>query len=945
MTTEVINIQIREDGSRVVTRNIDGIGTAADRASGPLDRLKGLIATLVTGAAVVQLGRLADEYTNLQNRLRLVTTGTENLSRVTKELLGIANQTRSDFTATGELFAKLSSTTKELGLSQQELLDFTKRVNQAIVLSGASAQEAAGGLRQLAQGLASGTLRGDELNSVMENFPKVAQIIAEGMGHSIGEIRKLGAEGKISAQAIIDAFAKAGAQLDEEFGTTVPTLSQSFTVLKNNFLVFIGQLNESTGVTAKLSELIMSIANNLNVLIPILAGVGTAIAVAFSVGPIKAFAAQLKALYAVAMANPWLALATVVAGLITTLYMLRDQIKLGIDETTTLGDLMRAAWEAVAPAITAVADLAAQFFSWLTQSSAGTFSELVDQALGYQHQNEAMWLKLVRIVVQVFDMIGGTIRGTMAGVHAVIMNFVGAWMNNFKQLGNAIDGIKELDPSKIRDAITSNIDGYKTAATNAGSAFSDAFEAEILSQSSSGLESYLDQFIARAQEIGKERLANQAGEGALNPGGPRTIKPPVDDAATKKAAKELERLQNALLNVLDAANPVDAAHRRLAEAQDILNRSVAAGLITQEAAAQAYDNLAFQMRDQLDPLAALNRAIDENIDLLKMSSDQATIEGQVRRMVQDLQRDGVKLTKEETDALRAKLIVEQELDRISRARDSIEQGSSKVQRRDSSDVLTAMQQLEELTSGDKFNVLNSLLGGTLDETQAAFDAQIEQFQTYYSIIEEFRQQDVANEELASQAKQAIKKQETDMYLSMTSNALNTAAGLMKSNNKKAFRIGQAAAIAQAVMNTYESATASYASASKIPYVGWILGPVAAAGAIAAGMAQVSAIRSQTMPAYRTGGTYTIGGSGGIDSQVVSFRGTPGEQVSINTPAQANAMQNIEQLLREDRQQGRGRGGVVQNLTIVQQGKPNNKTPEQEARAMYKSGRKLVKARS
>lgn len=944
MTTEVINIQIREDGSRVVARNIDGIGGAADRASGPLDRLKGLIATLVTGAAVTQLGRLADEYTNLQNRLRLVTTGTENLNRVTKELLGIANQTRSDFTATGELYARLASTTKELGLSQQELLDFTKRVNQAIVLSGASAQEAAGGLRQFAQGLASGVLRGDELNSVMENFPKVAEIIAEGMGRSIGEIRKLGSEGKITAQEIVDAFAKAGATLDEEFGTTVPTLSQSFTVLKNNFLVFIGQLNESTGVTAKLSELIMSIANNLDTLIPILAGVGTAIAVAFSVGPIKAFTAQLKALYAVAMANPWLALATVVAGLITTLYTLRDQIKLGIDETTTLGDLMRAAWEAVGPAITAVADLVAQFFGWLTQSSAGTFSELVDQSLGYQHQNEAMWLKLVRVVVQVFDMIGGVIRGTMAGVHAVIMNFVAAWMNNFKQLGNAIDGIKELDAGKIKAAIASNLEGYKLAATGAGEAFSSAFQQEILSQADSGLESYLDQFIARAQEIGKERLANQAGQGELNPGGPRTIKTPVDEEAAKKAARELERLKDALRNVLDAANPVDAAHRRLAEAQDILNRSVAAGLITQEAAAQAYENLAFQMRDQLDPLAALNRAIDENIDLLKMSADQANIEGQLRRMVQDLQRDGVQLTKEETDALRAKLIVEQELDRISRARDSIEQGSSKSQMRGASDTLAAMEQLEELTSGDKFNVLNSLLGGTLDETQAAFDAQIEQFQNYYAVIEQFRQQDTANEELASQARRAIKQQEMDLYLQRTSEALGAASSLMKSNNKEAFRIGQAAAIGQTIVNTYAAATAAYKSAANIPYVGWILGPVAAAGAIAAGMAQVSAIRSQQMPAYRTGGTYTVGGYGGVDSQLVSFRATPGEQVSINTPAQANAMQNIEQLLREDRQQ-RGRGGITQNLTIVQQGKPNNKTPEQEARAMFKAGRKLVKVRS
>lgn len=943
MTTEVINIQIREDGSRVVSRNIEGLGTAADRASGPLDRLKGLIATVVTGAAVVQLGRLADEYTNLQNRLRLVTTGTENLTRVTKELQTIANSTRSDFTATGELYARLASTTKELGLSQQQMLTFTKQLNQAIVLSGATAQEAAGGLRQLSQGLASGTLRGDELNSVLENFPKVAQIIAEGMGKSIGQIRKLGADGKITAQAIIDAFAKAGDQLDKDFGTTVPTLSQSFTVLKNNFLVFIGQLNESTGITAKLSELIIKVANNLDTIVPILLGVGAAMAVAFSVGPVKSFISQLKTLYTVAMANPWVALATVLVGVVSTIYLLRDQIKLGIDETTTLGDLMRAAWESIGPAINAVADLAAQFFSWLTNTSAGTFSELVDHSLAYQHQNESMWLKLLRIVVQVFDMIGGTIRGVLAGVNAVIMSFVGAWINNFKQLGNAIEGIKELDAGKIKAALSANLDGYKQAATGAGDAFSAAFEAEILSQSRGGLESYLDQFIARAQEIGKERLAKQGKDGALNPGGPNTVNPTVDPEAAKKAARELERLRDALLGVQDAADPVGAATRRLAEAQDILKRSVAAGLIPAEEATKVYEQLKFQMRDQLDPLAALNRELDQHIELLKMSADQANIEGQLRRMIQDLQRDGVTLTKEETDALRAKLVVEQELDRISRARDSIEQGSSKTKMRDAGDTLAAMEQLKELTSGDKFNVLNGLLGGSLDETKAAFDAQIEQFSNYYAIIEQFRQQDIANEELASQAKRAIKQQEMDLYLQRTSNALGAAAGLMKSNNKEAFRIGQAAAIGQAIVNTYTAATAAYQSAATIPYVGWLLAPTAAAGAIAAGMAQVSAIRSQQMPAYRTGGSYTIGGSGGVDSQVVSFRGTPGEQVSINTPAQANAMQNIEQLLREDRVAGRGRGGVTQNLTIVQQGKPNNQTPRQEARQMYKAGRKLVKA--
>lgn len=943
MTTEIINIQVREDGSRVVTRNIDGIGGAADRAAGPLDRLKGLIATVVTGAAVAQLGKLADEYTNLQNRLRLVTTGTENLSRVTKELQGIANATRSDFVATGELYARLASTTKELGLSQQQMLTFTKQLNQAIVLSGATAQEAAGGLRQLSQGLASGTLRGDELNSVLENFPKVAQIIAEGMGHSIGEIRKLGAEGKISAKAIIDAFASAGDQLEKDFGTTVPTLSQSFTVLKNNFLIFVGQLNESTGVTAKLSGLIIALANNLNVIIPVLVGLGTAIAVAFSVTPIKNFIASLKTLYTVMMANPWIALATVLVGVVTTLYLLRDQIKLGIDDTTTLGDLMRAVWESVGPAIKAVADIAAQFFGWLTQTSAGTFGQLLDDLVGYEHQSESTWLKILRVVVKVFDMIGGTIRGVMMGIWAVISTTIAKSADAFNSLAQVAKSAMSFDFEGTQTAFENYKKTWSEGASEIAGSFGKAFQEEILSQGDSGLESYLNQFIARAKEIGKERLANQGSEGGLNGGGPNTITPPVDEAAAKKAAKELERLKSALEQIRDTADPVGAATRRLAEAQDILAKSVAAGLIKQEEAVQVYEQLKFQMRDQLDPLAALNRAIDENIDLLKMSADQASVEGQLRRSIQDLQRDGVTLTKEETDALRAKLVVEQELERISRARDDAEGNSFAGQLKQAKEMIAGMTEAKDLTGGDKFNILNQLLGGSLDETQSALSARLEQLDTYYKIVEEFRDADVANAQLAAEAMAAIERERMSVQVQQVYDGLGQIAQLMNSSNKKAFKIGQGAAIAQVAMKTPEAAMNAYNSMVGIPYVGPVLGVVAAAAAVAMGMQQISKIRSQQPPAYRTGGSYTIGGSGGVDSQMVSFRGTPGEKIHINTPSQANAMSNIESMMREDAANGRGRGGVTQNLTIVQQGKPNNQTPRQEARQMYKAGRKLVKA--
>src|SRR3546814_16436633 len=115
-----------------------------------------------------------------------------------------------------------------------------------------------------------------------------------------------------------------------------------------------------------------------------------------------------------------------------------------------------------------------------------------------------------------------------------------------------------------------------------------------------------------------------------------------------------------------------------------------------------YTTLFRSMRDQLDPLAAINRELDQNADLLRMTNEQAEVQSRLLQITEGLRRDGVTLTKEETDALRAKLIVEQELERIARARDSIEQGSSTMQMRDAGDSLAAREQPKERTSGARW---------------------------------------------------------------------------------------------------------------------------------------------------------------------------------------------------------------------------------------------------
>jgi hypothetical protein len=403
-------------------------------------------------------------------------------------------------------------------------------------------------------------------------------------------------------------------------------------------------------------------------------------------------------------------------------------------------------------------------------------------------------------------------------------------------------------------------------------------------------------------------------------------------------AKELERLQRQLNSTLSAITPVLNAQQDLIRAQDVFDKSIAKGLVTQQEANDYMKLYEEQLRDALDPLGALSRQLDDQIHLAGLLNDEREVETQMLNIGEQLKRQGIRTTEEQNAGLREQLKLLQETDKLGAAKEGF-LGQSRGKRDENFGIdAKALGELVgsgDVAGADKFNIVNQLLGGTLDDTQEAFEAQLEQFQEYYARVAELRAADVLSAQEASNAMVAIKRAELEMNLARTEQALGAAAGLMQSNSKEAFRVGQAAAIGQAIVNTYTGATAAYQSAAAIPYVGWILGPVAAAGAIAAGMAQVSAIRSQQMPAYRTGGTYTVGGMGGTDSQTVAFRATPGEQVNINTPAQARAMERMA-TMAERGEAGSGPRSVTQNVTIVQQGKADRRTSAQQARDLRKA---------
>lgn len=204
--------------------------------------------------ATGQIIEMADAYTGLNNRLRALTGSQTDATRLFNELHTSANKTRSDINTTAQSFVQFSRATRDLGLSQNQVLQFTERLNEAIALSGADSTAASNGLYQLSQALASGALRGQDLHSVMQQIPVVAQVIQDHLHVTAGKFKEMADNGQISAKVVIDAFNEAGPKIDAGFADSVPTISQQFQVLKNDVSATVGELMQSINASGSAGE-------------------------------------------------------------------------------------------------------------------------------------------------------------------------------------------------------------------------------------------------------------------------------------------------------------------------------------------------------------------------------------------------------------------------------------------------------------------------------------------------------------------------------------------------------------------------------------------------------------------------------------------------------------------------------------------------------------------
>ncbi len=198
-----------------------------------------------------QAGQVMDAFSGQSSRLRLASDSAADAAVAYSELFDIAQRSRVSFVDLGQTYAQMARSTKELGISSADLRGVTETIAKSMTISGGSAESMKAALLQLSQGMASGTLRGEELNSVMEQTPRLAQAIAAGMGVSIGELRKLGEEGKLTTESVFSALKSQAEAIDGEFARVKPTIGQAFQTLSDTAGDAIHKLDEAGNVTGR----------------------------------------------------------------------------------------------------------------------------------------------------------------------------------------------------------------------------------------------------------------------------------------------------------------------------------------------------------------------------------------------------------------------------------------------------------------------------------------------------------------------------------------------------------------------------------------------------------------------------------------------------------------------------------------------------------------------
>ncbi|MDD2164549.1 tape measure protein, partial [Glaesserella parasuis] len=278
-------IKVTTSGADKSARDLNNVERAAKRTETATEqlnkcfgRLQALLALSGIGGGISHLLALADKMQSLRNQVQFVTSSMTEMNQVQKELFEIAQRTRGSLEATTTLYTRSARALKDYGYAQKDILQFTETMNKAMAVGGVSAEAQASALFQLSQALGSGQLQGDEFKTIAESAPIILDVLAEYMGKSRAEVKKLAGEGQLTSKLIFEAFNGSTEKINQKFEQMPLSFGGAMQQMENAFMKFADEQNRTLGITENLAAGISFLAQNFEylagVLLAIAAGNG-----------------------------------------------------------------------------------------------------------------------------------------------------------------------------------------------------------------------------------------------------------------------------------------------------------------------------------------------------------------------------------------------------------------------------------------------------------------------------------------------------------------------------------------------------------------------------------------------------------------------------------------------------------------------------------------------
>lgn len=307
---ERLEAQRAREAARAQNENAAAQNKTADAAQALTGRIKSLVGAYVGLQTVQKLVETSDQMTQIDARLQLMTGSAEAAADAQDKIYQAAQRSRGAYMDMADMVAQLGTLAPDAFSSTDELIAFAEQLQKQMAISGASGQSAQAAMVQLTQALASGTLRGEELNSVLEQTPMIAKTIAEYMGVSTGQMREMASEGAITADVVKNAMLSAAAETDAAYEQMPLTWSQVWTMGSNMALQAMQPVLDLISLAANNTERLIPIVTGLAAAVTVYAGAQTAANAATWLG-----VAANQALITTMLANPflWVAVAVGVA--------------------------------------------------------------------------------------------------------------------------------------------------------------------------------------------------------------------------------------------------------------------------------------------------------------------------------------------------------------------------------------------------------------------------------------------------------------------------------------------------------------------------------------------------------------------------------------------------------------------------------------------------------